>query len=268
MLDESSDFYLSDSSSTTSSTIHTNHSNEENYVTTTTPGGNTVALLNNICSNTSEVVHPTVLSDDDFLQNFNQQVVQSLVMNGSITQQTNASISPVLTTLVATNNVPGNSTDTSFMSGSNLRSANNTGNSISSSSNNGIVGSSSVVVNSSSDTPTNNELVELGSLDNLDGKELIHGATGSDTTCSSSNGNNSSSNGVSSTNGGSHGSDGVKRKKPVGRRKLILSAREKTVRRLESNERERLRMHSLNEAFQVRYQDCESCILPYCTLKF
>jgi hypothetical protein len=43
----------------------------------------------------------------------------------------------------------------------------------------------------------------------------------------------------------------LKRKNPVGRRKLILSAREKTMRRLESNERERLRMHSLNEAFQV-----------------
>ena len=46
-------------------------------------------------------------------------------------------------------------------------------------------------------------------------------------------------------------SNGVKRKNPVGRRRLILSQREKTVRRLESNERERLRMHSLNQAFQV-----------------
>lgn len=36
------------------------------------------------------------------------------------------------------------------------------------------------------------------------------------------------------------------------RRKQALNAREKNLRRLESNERERMRMHSLNEAFQVR----------------
>ena len=35
------------------------------------------------------------------------------------------------------------------------------------------------------------------------------------------------------------------------RRKQCLSARERNVRRIESNERERLRMHGLNEAFQV-----------------
>ncbi|KAG8244449.1 protein dimmed-like [Homalodisca vitripennis] len=34
------------------------------------------------------------------------------------------------------------------------------------------------------------------------------------------------------------------------RRKPILNAREKNMRRLESNERERMRMHSLNDAFQ------------------
>ena len=36
------------------------------------------------------------------------------------------------------------------------------------------------------------------------------------------------------------------------RKKPCLSARERNVRRIESNERERLRMHGLNEAFQVR----------------
>jgi hypothetical protein len=41
-------------------------------------------------------------------------------------------------------------------------------------------------------------------------------------------------------------SAGGRRKKPC------LSARERNVRRIESNERERLRMHGLNEAFQVR----------------
>lgn len=36
------------------------------------------------------------------------------------------------------------------------------------------------------------------------------------------------------------------------RRKPTLNARERNARRLESNERERMRMHSLNDAFQVR----------------
>ena len=45
--------------------------------------------------------------------------------------------------------------------------------------------------------------------------------------------------------GGGGGSGGGRRKKPC------LSARERNVRRIESNERERLRMHGLNEAFQV-----------------
>ena len=35
------------------------------------------------------------------------------------------------------------------------------------------------------------------------------------------------------------------------RRKSGISARERTLRRLESNERERMRMHSLNDAFEV-----------------
>ena len=55
---------------------------------------------------------------------------------------------------------------------------------------------------------------------------------------------------VSSPGGGSGGGGGnmssnSRRKKPC------LSARERNVRRIESNERERLRMHGLNEAFQV-----------------
>ncbi|CAB0028555.1 unnamed protein product [Trichogramma brassicae] len=36
------------------------------------------------------------------------------------------------------------------------------------------------------------------------------------------------------------------------RRKSGISARERTLRRLESNERERMRMHSLNDAFEIR----------------
>lgn len=37
------------------------------------------------------------------------------------------------------------------------------------------------------------------------------------------------------------------------RRKGGISARERNLRRLESNERERMRMHSLNDAFEVYY---------------
>ena len=40
------------------------------------------------------------------------------------------------------------------------------------------------------------------------------------------------------------------------RRKQCLSARERNVRRIESNEREWLRMHGLNEAFQVSECEC------------
>lgn len=36
------------------------------------------------------------------------------------------------------------------------------------------------------------------------------------------------------------------------RRKGVLNAKERNLRRLESNERERMRMHSLNDAFQVK----------------
>ncbi|CAG2061811.1 unnamed protein product [Timema podura] len=42
------------------------------------------------------------------------------------------------------------------------------------------------------------------------------------------------------------------------RRKPVLNARERNVRRLESNERERMRMHSLNDAFQVLALLCQS----------
>ena len=46
------------------------------------------------------------------------------------------------------------------------------------------------------------------------------------------------------SNGSANGSSGR-------RRKSGISARERNLRRLESNERERMRMHSLNDAFEV-----------------
>jgi hypothetical protein len=46
------------------------------------------------------------------------------------------------------------------------------------------------------------------------------------------------------------------------RRKSGISARERNLRRLESNERERMRMHSLNDAFEVTVH-CFLALSPY-----
>lgn len=51
----------------------------------------------------------------------------------------------------------------------------------------------------------------------------------------------------SGSSGGSFNSNG-----PIRKRRSGISARERNLRRLESNERERMRMHSLNDAFEVR----------------
>ncbi|KYM76522.1 Class A basic helix-loop-helix protein 15 [Atta colombica] len=47
------------------------------------------------------------------------------------------------------------------------------------------------------------------------------------------------------------------------RRKSGISARERNLRRLESNERERMRMHSLNDAFEIDFQSTS----PGCNLQ-
>lgn len=51
-------------------------------------------------------------------------------------------------------------------------------------------------------------------------------------------------------NGGSTSSGGGSSGSTTRRRKSCISARERNLRRLESNERERMRMHSLNDAFE------------------
>ncbi|KRT80643.1 HLH domain containing protein [Oryctes borbonicus] len=51
-------------------------------------------------------------------------------------------------------------------------------------------------------------------------------------------------------NGGSASSGGGSSGSTTRRRKTCISARERNLRRLESNERERMRMHSLNDAFE------------------
>ncbi|XP_045476747.1 class A basic helix-loop-helix protein 15-like isoform X2 [Harmonia axyridis] len=51
-------------------------------------------------------------------------------------------------------------------------------------------------------------------------------------------------------NGGSASSGSASSGTTTRRRKTCISARERNLRRLESNERERMRMHSLNDAFE------------------
>lgn len=59
-----------------------------------------------------------------------------------------------------------------------------------------------------------------------------------------------SDSGASSTTEDSVESRQAKCARKSSRRRKVLSARERNLRRLESNERERMRMHSLNDAFQ------------------
>lgn len=67
-----------------------------------------------------------------------------------------------------------------------------------------------------------------------------------------SNVTNSNSSNCNNGNVGSAARGSPTNKSTPGRRKKpSLSSRERNVRRIESNERERLRMHGLNEAFQV-----------------
>ena len=54
-----------------------------------------------------------------------------------------------------------------------------------------------------------------------------------------------------SNNSAQQNSNPLRKNTPGRRKKPCLSSRERNVRRIESNERERLRMHGLNIAFQV-----------------
>ena len=69
------------------------------------------------------------------------------------------------------------------------------------------------------------------------------------TTGTGNNNNTSTSSCVGPSNSSSRSTN---KSTPGRRKKPSLSSRERNVRRIESNERERLRMHGLNEAFQVR----------------
>lgn len=91
----------------------------------------------------------------------------------------------------------------------------------------------------------------------------------------------SSSHSDDTTSGGGGGGDGASGRTSRGarlsssasarRRKGALNAKERNLRRLESNERERMRMHSLNDAFQVnlsQYQNASGSHVDFHIFSF
>lgn len=78
--------------------------------------------------------------------------------------------------------------------------------------------------------------------------DMTDSSTQSDDTSSGGNISSSGSRQARGRSACSNGSSTTSRRK-----KGVLNAKERNLRRLESNERERMRMHSLNDAFQVSY---------------
>ena len=74
-----------------------------------------------------------------------------------------------------------------------------------------------------------------------------------DTSCGSSRTGSRGSNGGGRSGQGAAGNGNSSSSSAARRRKGAMNAKERNLRRLESNERERMRMHSLNDAFQVRF---------------
>ena len=97
--------------------------------------------------------------------------------------------------------------------------------------------------NNNVDKPQSKQFLEVGSVSGAScpgsGDEVTDSSSVSDEMLGS--GDKHSSRGAS-PEGESH----------TRRKRTSVTARERNVRRLESNERERMRMHSLNDAFQVR----------------
>lgn len=221
MLDESSDFYLSDSSSTTSSTnVHTNNTSGDE------PENNNQNQLYSLITLQPSTDNISPHHNDHHLITTELQLLGGLAdqhnhlgTNGNSNEH-NSNISlPTLTPLKdrCSTSIP-NANSSSLISVD-------------------IIGSSSA---SGSTPPCSNG--ECGDTMLLETVSMTNGQM------------DNVSQEVSTTtvvNGNGQIVDAMRRKNPVGRRKLILSAKEKTLRRLESNERERLRMHSLNQAFMV-----------------
>lgn len=282
MLEESSDFYLSDSSSTGSSitTVLTNNSIDDQ------PDGNAHLGLIGISPSTAGLTSPSLTTMTTTLHPLgichqrqqHQHHHPPPQPPPPLPTQMQAA-SPVHLHCLSSIGVP-TTTTTAHSNGTTIpqqpdlqlhspQSVASSSSSLSSvgSYNNGI-GSTIISDNMSvAHNPSSIMRAPNGGGDNCIDTMAADSSTGmlkGESECNNNNANTVNCNGSATTNssngqnkegggsgGRSGGGDAMKKKNPVGRRKLILSAREKTLRRLESNERERLRMHSLNQAFQV-----------------
>ncbi|OXA57042.1 protein dimmed [Folsomia candida] len=233
MLDESSDFYLSDSSSTTSSTatMHTNNTSGDE------PDNSSQHHLYSLITlhpTTVESISPhhqnhLITTDIQILgagltHHQNPHPQNHLTNNdttGSNSNDHNPSSRPNLTTLTPAhvNNLKDESSR--CPNGTNPNENNNSQISVD------VIGSSS---GGATTPPGGQDTMLLAETVSVTNGRLVDNPNGEVTTTGDV-------------------TDATRKKNPVGRRKLNLSQREKTLRRLESNERERLRMHSLNQAF-------------------
>lgn len=236
MLDESSDFYLSDSSSTTSSTatMHTNNTSGDE------PDNSSQHHLYSLITlhpTTVESISPhhqnhLITTDIQILgagltHHQNPHPQNHLTNNdttGSNSNDHNPSSRPNLTTLTPAhvNNLKDESSR--CPNGTNPNENNNSQISVD------VIGSSS---GGATTPPGGQDTMLLAETVSVTNGRLVDNPNGEVTTTGDV-------------------TDATRKKNPVGRRKLNLSQREKTLRRLESNERERLRMHSLNQAFSVK----------------
>jgi len=234
MLDESSDFYLSDSSSTTSSST-TVHTNNNNNASGDEPDNNN-QLYSLIALHPSSISSSSSSSQNPLVSTTNSLTLiggMNHLPDGSSNCNGSNNSNPV-------NGVHAETSDYNVVSGARLSSV--CKNDVSSSNN--LCGGNNAIIT-----------VDISSLSGGPGTCDMLVDTGIPSNCGSGGGgslsDDSTAQSVSTTGLVNGDAEAVKKKNPVGRRKLILSAREKTLRRLESNERERLRMHSLNQAFQV-----------------
>lgn len=123
-----------------------------------------------------------------------------------------------------------------------------TGSSSSSSSSNSSTSSGDGSVVDKSNSGSEQRMVDCGSESSSDDMCFSSGSSRKQPARRKTSNNSASS-------GGGGGGGTFSSTSPIRKRRSGISARERNLRRLESNERERMRMHSLNDAFEV-----SSCI--------
>ncbi len=225
MLDESSDFYLSDSSSTTSSTtVLTNNTSGDEPENNNQSQLYSLITLHPSTDNVSPHHNHLVTTDIEIISGLNSH--HQLLANLNPANDHNSSSRLTTLTQVDLKDTRCANSDNPTPSTNSLISVD-------------IIGSSTTATTPCTTISTN-------------GCDKMLAETVSVTNGRMDNNSNQEVTTTTVVNGNGEVVDIARKKNPVGRRKLVLSAREKTLRRLESNERERLRMHSLNQAFQVK----------------